>query len=189
MSIVIKLNMQLSIALWVIYRFGHMVVLILRSFVWNTQKKCVGLVHFHSHAFFKKMWSRASSVPRLQAVFNLLKKRKKKNKKQTRTKNISFGWKASTLLKRKEDYALMHKEDNNSDGKSGAAQAKDKKHKGHSQRHGNFLSHSFFSLLCLCNVVYLVNYFLLPCLWWSKILKYKLEFCKILNCCGPTGLA
>lgn len=54
--------------------------------------------------------------------------------------------------------------DNNSDGKSGAAQAKDKKHKGHSQRHGNFLSHSFFSLLCLCNVVYLVNYFLLPCL-------------------------
>jgi len=36
-------------------------------------------MHFPSHAFFKKMWSRASSVPKLQAVFNLLKKRKKNN--------------------------------------------------------------------------------------------------------------
>ena len=84
MSIVFKLNMQLSVALRVIYRFRHMVILTLRWFVWNKKKikKCVGLVHFRSHAFFKKMPSRASVVPRLQVVFNLLKKITKNKQEQ-----------------------------------------------------------------------------------------------------------
>ena len=100
MSIVIKRNMQLSVALQVIYRFGHMVVLTLWWFVRNT-KKCVGLVHFRSHAFFKKMWSQASTVSRLQAVFNLLKKQRKKKTKTNKNKKYIFWLKNQHAFEKK----------------------------------------------------------------------------------------
>ena len=51
------------------------------------KKKCVGLVLFRSHTFFKKkMWSRASTVSRLQAV----KKKGKKEKKTKTNKNKKY---------------------------------------------------------------------------------------------------
>ena len=54
--------------------------------------ECVSFVNLHSYAFLteKKEQPRVSTVPRLQAIFNLLKNgqnNKKKNNKTTKTKN------------------------------------------------------------------------------------------------------
>jgi len=53
-----------------------------------------------------------------------------------------------------------NKSGNSSGGESCGAQAKDQKHKDHSQKHGNVLVIHFFSVLCTRNIVYLLNRFL-----------------------------
>ena len=100
MSIVIKLNMQLFVTLRVIYRFGHMVVLTLRRFFWNT-KKCAGLVHFCLHAFFKKKCDLGHHPCPGYKLFLIFWK----NKKQTKTnKNKKY------IFRLKSQHAVAEQE-------------------------------------------------------------------------------